>query len=254
MTNKLEKVIVVSDWHIPFHDTEATDKFLNLLKYEQPDELVLNGNMNDCSMFSRHPKKKEVAMMFKTAREERREWFKVAKKLRKVLPNAKITYIGSDCHEGWIETAASMSDITIDDPQYEIQNWFKLEEFGINYEREYYNKNGFIFTHGVKARSESGQSAKVEFGTWGTNGASAHTHRLGAYYHSTRGIPSVWFECGCMCRRQSWYKMRGCSSYMNWQQGFLAMTFEGDIFSGQLIPILRNSKDKPMIFFNGRKY
>ncbi len=32
------------------------------------------------------------------------------------------------------------------------------------------------------------------------------------------------------------------------------MNFENEIFSGQLIPVLRNSKDKPMIFFNGVKY
>ena len=250
----IEKVFAISDWHIPYHDVEATKKMLKLLEFEQPDELVLVGNMNDCSMFSAHPKKKEVALAFQTARQEREHWFTFAKKLRQILPKAKITYVGSDCHEGWIEMAASLNAVTIDDPQYEIQNWFKLADYGINFEREYYEKNGFIFTHGVKARSESGASARVEHTTWGTNGASAHTHRLGAYYHTTRGIPSVWFEIGCMCRRKCWYKLKGNTSMMNWQQGFLSMTFEKEIFSGQLIPVLRNSKDEPLIFFNGRKY
>jgi hypothetical protein len=89
---------------------------------------------------------------------------------------------------------------------------------------------------------------------WGTNGASAHTHRLGSYYYTTRGIPHVWFEVGCMCQRRAWYNLKGRTSHMNWQQGFLYMMFENEKFSGQLVPILRNTEDKPMIFFNGRKY
>lgn len=250
----IEQVIAVSDWHIPFHDVDATNKFLKLLKDEQPHELVLNGNMNDCSMFSAHPKKKEVALAFRTAREEREHWFKMADRIRKAAPNSKITYVGSQCHEGWIETAASLSDITIDDPEYEIPNWFKLNEFGILFVPEHYNKNGFIFTHGTTARKESGASAKVEYSDWDANGASAHTHRLGSYYHTARGVPHVWFEVGCMCQRKAWYRLKGKSSMMNWQQGFLSMTFENEIFSGQLIPVLRNSKDEPLIFYNGRKY
>jgi len=251
----IEKVIAISDWHVPFHDVEATECFLRLLRDVKPDELVLNGNMNDCSMFSAHPKKKEIALAFKTARDERKEWFKVAKKLRDAAgPDCKITYVGSNCHEGWIEMAASLNDIMIDDPQYEIQNWFELERFNIGFERESYEKNGFVFTHGTKARSESGASARFEHTTWGCNGASAHTHRLGAYYHTTRGVPNVWFEVGCMCQRRAWYTLKGCTSQMNWQQGFLYMDFEDEVFSGQLIPVLRNSKDKPMIFFNGNKY
>lgn len=250
----MEKLICVSDWHIPFHDEASVKKFLELVRDEQPDELVLNGNMNDCSSFSRHPKKKEVHLRFKTAREERELWFPVAQAIRDAAPNAKITYVGSSCHEGWLELWAAQSEILLDDPEYEIPKWFKLDDFGIGFEREFYNKNGFIFTHGTIARQEAGASAKCEYTMWGTNGASAHTHRLGSYYHTSRGIPRVWFECGCMCNRKAWYNLKGRTSHMNWQQGFLYMMFEKEVFSGQLIPVLRNSKDEPMIFLNGHRY
>ncbi len=250
----IEKVIAVSDWHVPFHDKEAIECFFKLIKDVQPEELILNGNMNDCSMFSAHPKKKEVALAFKTAREEREQWFPIAEKLRKILPDTKIVYVGSKCHEGWIEIASSLSDITIDDPTYEIPNWFHLKDYGIDYVEEHYDKNGFIFTHGTIARSESGSSARVELTTWGTSGASGHTHRLGAYYHSTRGVPSVWYEIGCMCQRKAWYRLKGKTSYMNWMQGFLDMTFKGNMFSGQLVPVVRNSKDQPAIFYHGKEY
>ena len=141
---KIEKVICVSDFHVPFHDVEVTDKFFHFLKDYQPDEIVLNGNMNDCTSFSRHPKKKEVALKFRTARDERKHWFPIAEKFRNTCPNSKITYVGSDCHEGWLDMWAASSDVLIDDPQYEIPNWFELDRFGIDYAPREYVKNGFI--------------------------------------------------------------------------------------------------------------
>lgn len=252
--HRIEKVICTCDWHVPFNDKDVTDKFFSFLKDYQPDEIVLNGNMNDCSAFSHHPKKKEVALAFRTAREEREHWFPIAEQFRNTCPDSKIVYVGSDCHEGWIDMWAAQSDLLIDDPQYELPNWLRFNDYSIDYCHREYIKNGFIFTHGTCCRGESGLTAKQELLYHGINGASGHTHRLGSYYKTSRGIPRVWFECGCMCQRDAWYKLKGKAKYMDWQQGFLSMTFEGEVFSGQLIPVIRNAKDNPRIYINGNSY
>jgi len=249
-----EKVVFTPDWHIPFQDQEALDKFFNLLQDYQPDELVLGGNINDCSSFSHHPKKRDVAILFKTARDERKHWLAIAGRLRAILPKTKITYIGSVCHEGWIEMWATQSDILVDDPGYKIENFYHLSDFGIEFVEDEYLKNGFTFTHGTCCRSESSASAKQELIYHGTNGASGHTHRLGSFYKSSRSKPLVWFESGCMCRREAWYRLKGKMRYMDWQQGFLSLVFNDDMFAGQLVPVLRNSKDEPSILFNGNVY
>ena len=253
MSNR-ENVIAVGDWHVPFHDKEALNCLFRLLKEQQPDEIVLGGNINDCSMFSKHPKKREVALAFKTAREEREHFFPLAEKLRDENPNAKITYIGSQCHEGWLEMWAAADPILVDDPNYLIPNWFKLKDFGIEFVEEDYVKNGFVFTHGTCCRNSSGASAKQEYEYHGCNGASFHVHRLGSYYKTVHHKPFVWFECGCMCQRQAWYRLKGKKARMDWQQGFLSIDFMDEVFSGQLIPVVRDTKDKPKIFYNGEVY
>ena len=49
-------IVVTSDWHIPFQDNRALALFLDFLAEYQPDELILNGNINDCTSFSSHPR------------------------------------------------------------------------------------------------------------------------------------------------------------------------------------------------------
>ena len=67
-------------------------------------ENVLNGNINDCWSFSSHPKLRELANVIKSAKEEVEKWLPIAEYIRDILPHTKITYIGSQCHEGWIDT------------------------------------------------------------------------------------------------------------------------------------------------------
>ena len=180
--NKEEvSMVITSDWHIPFHDKEVLKTFINFLYEYQPDELVLNGNINDCTAFSTHPKLRDVATAFRTAREEREYWFPIAELLREVLPDSKITYIGSQCHEGWIDKWTALSPILLEDENYTIKNWFKLDDFGIEYVPEVYDPVGdatFLISHGTIARGKSGASAMASLEMEGTSTCVAHTHKL----------------------------------------------------------------------------
>ena len=256
--DKEEKTIVVaSDFHIPFQDKEALALFISFLYEFQPDELVLNGNINDCTSFSTHPKIRELGNAFTTGKEERENWFSVAKCLRQALPNAKIVYVGSQCHEGWIDKWASLSPILVADENYTIKNWFKLDDFGIDFVPETYDPIGnkeLIITHGTIARGKSGGSAMAEIEYSGTSIIQGHTHKLGQVYKTNEIGEYVGIECGCLCERKPWYVLKGKRRMMDWQQGFVIVNTKGNSFSTQLVPIIRDSKDKPYFWIGKKQY
>ena len=214
-------MVITSDWHIPFHDREVLKTFINFLYEYQPDELVLNGNINDCTAFSTHPKLRDVATTFRTAREEREYWFPIAELLRDVLPDSKIIYIGSQCHEGWIDKWVSLSPILVEDENYTIKNWFRLDDFGIEFIPEVYDPVGdstFLISHGTIARGKSGASAMASLEMEGTSTCVAHTHKLSQVFKTNAVGEIVGLECGCMCQRQPWYHLKGRRLIIDWQQ------------------------------------
>lgn len=250
-------MVITSDWHIPFHDVDALKVFINFLYEYQPDELVLNGNINDCSAFSTHPKIREIAQTFRTAKQEREYWFPIAELLRDVLPDAKITYIGSQCHEGWIDNWTSISPILIEDENYTIKNWFKLDDFGIDFIPEVYDPLGnkeILITHGTIARSKGGNSAYATMESEGTSIIQGHTHRLAQVFKTTAVGETVAIEGGCMCQRKPWYHLKGKRLMMDWQQGFVLLNAKDNSFSTSCIPIIRDGDDKPYFWIGKDRY
>lgn len=250
-------IVVASDFHIPFEDKEAVRCFLNFLAEYQPDELVLNGNINDCTSFSTHPRIRELSATLKDGKEELKQWFKFADCLRELLPNTKITYIGSQCHEGWIDNWVQQSPILIEDERYTIPGWFRLDEYSIEYEPEYYDLLGnkeLIITHGTVARSKGGNSAYATMEMEGTSIIQGHTHRLAQVYKTTGLGETVAIEGGCLCQRTPWYHLKGRRLMMDWQQGFVLVNTKGNSFSTQIIPIIRNDEDKPYFWIGKERY
>lgn len=250
-------MVITSDWHIPFHDVEALKVFINFLYEYQPDELILNGNINDCGAFSTHPKIREIAQTFRTAKQEREYWFPIAELLRDVLPDAKITYIGSQCHEGWIDNWTALSPILIEDENYTIKNWFKLDDFGIDYVPEVYDPLGnkeLLVTHGTVARSKGGNSAYATMEQEGTSIIQGHTHRLAQVFKTTSVGETVAIEGGCLCQRTPWYHLKGRRLMMDWQQGFVLLNAKDNSFSTSCIPIIRDGEDKPYFWIGKDRY
>lgn len=251
------RVVVASDFHIPHHDVQALRVFLTFLKDYQPDELVLNGNINDCGGFSDKPKLREIGTAIKTCREEREIWLPIAEYIRDILPNCKITYIGSQCHEGWIDKWASLSEITRDDENYTIPKWFKLDEFGIDFEKEVYDVIGnksLLITHGTVARGRAGDSGRATMEMEGTSIIQGHTHRLAEIYKTTTVSNMVAIEGGCLCERTPWYYLKGRRLLMDWQQGFVLLNVKGNSFSTTLVPIIRNDLDQPYFWVGNDRY
>jgi hypothetical protein len=247
------KTVTVSDLHIPFIDDAVFFLFLDFLKDYQPDELILNGNMVEMASFSTHPRKKALVEVILNGQRERDMWLPYAEAMRKACPNAKIVYIGSSCHEGWLDRWANQDGTLAADPNYTLPGFLHFKDFGIEYHAEKYEKKHFLWVHGTAVGQHSGWSAKAEYDYYGKSGCSGHTHRLGAYYKTTAEGPNVWFEIGGMCLRKSWYKIKG-KQLINWQQGFLINEFYNNSFSPHLTAIIRDENDKPFFINSGVIY
>ena len=256
-TTEEKSIIVTSDWHIPFQDNEVLGVFLDFLSEYQPDELILNGNINDCTSFSSHPRLRDLANAFHDGKEERERWFSIASLLREVLPDTRIIYIGSQCHEGWINNWVQQSPILVEDYNYTIPGWFKLDDFGIEYVDEVYNVLGnkeLLITHGTVARSKGGNSAYATMEQEGTSIIQGHTHRLAQVFKTTSIGETVAIESGCMCQRQPWYHLKGRRLMMDWQQGFVLLNTKGNSFSTTCIPIIRDGNDNPYFWIGKERY
>lgn len=252
-----KSIVVTSDWHIPFHDKEALGCFLDFLAEYQPDELILNGNINDCTSFSSHPRLRDLANVFRDGKEERERWFSIAELLRDVVPDSKIVYIGSQCHEGWINNWVQQSPILVEDDNYTIPGWFRLDDFGIEYIDEVYDPIGnkeLLISHGTIARGKSGASAMASLEMEGTSTIVGHTHRLAQVYKTTARSEVVGIEGGCLCQRTPWYHLKGKRLMMDWQQGFVLVNTKDNSFSAQCIPIIRDGNDNPYFWVGKERY
>lgn len=252
-----KSIVITSDWHIPFQDNEVLGVFLDFLSEYQPDELILNGNINDCTSFSSHPRLRDLANAFHDGKEERERWFSIASLLREVLPDTRIVYIGSQCHEGWINNWVQQSPILVEDYNYTIPGWFKLDDFGIEYVDEVYDVLGnkeLLITHGTVARSKGGNSAYATMEQEGTSIIQGHTHRLAQVFKTTSVGETVAIESGCMCQRTPWYHLKGRRLMMDWQQGFVLLNTKGNSFSTTCIPIIRDGNDNPYFWIGKERY
>jgi predicted phosphodiesterase len=250
-------IVVTSDWHLPFQDREALKVFFNFLYEYQPDELILNGNINDMTSFSTHPRLRELANVFRDGKTERENWFEVAQLLRQILPTSKIVYIGSQCHEGWLDNWVQQSPILVDDYNYSLPGWLRLNDYSIEYVPEVYDVLGnkeLLITHGTVARSKGGNSAYATMDAEGTSVIVGHTHRLAQVYKTTSVGETVAIESGCFCNRQPWYHLKGRRLMMDWQQGFVLVNTKGNSFSTQCVPIIRNDDDKPYFWIGKELY
>lgn len=255
--DKETSMVITSDWHIPFHDREALGCFLDFLAEYQPDILVLNGNINDCTSFSSHPRLRDLTNVFRDGKEERERWFSIAELIRTVLPNSKIVYVGSQCHEGWINNWVQSSPILVEDDNYTIPGWFKLDDFGIDFVDEVYDPIGdstLLISHGTIARGKSGASAMASLEMEGTSTIVGHTHRLAQVYKTTARSEIVGIEGGCLCQRTPWYHLKGKRLMMDWQQGFVLVNIKDNSFSAQCIPIIRDGNDNPYFWVGKERY
>ena len=238
----LYKIVCFNDAHIPFHDDKVLQMIFELIRKEQPDELVLNGDIIDCyweSRFIKDPGSKEFLQ------HECNTFVKLIAGLRKYIPNTAISYISGN-HEDRIKLETWKNPSFYGVSSLELPNLLKFDKLKIEYHPVSKVINNFEFTHGTRASSHASYSAKLEFEQHSCeSGMSGHTHRMGSYTRTSRKRVATWYENGCTCTLDPTY-VKGIP---NWQQGFSVIYQYQEI--SQVMPIIINQHK---FLFNGVIY
>jgi predicted phosphodiesterase len=224
----LDKVLVISDIHVPFQDDRAVGAMHAYSKKYKPDKIYINGDLIDfykLSTFDQTPDRTDgidfeitQAKMF-------------LNNLRKNNKDAKIVYLQGN-HENRLQRYLWRNPELHGLSALDTKNLFSLKDLDIQeikVDRDYWSKSagsakqgdaivmhGDSRLNGAKGGGYSGYAAKNTM----LNGISSsvvmgHTHRGGVVYHTVSDKILIGVEGGCLCQ---------LPPNANWQQGFV--TFE----------------------------
>ena len=189
------KVVTINDVHVPFQNNEMIKNFISLLEDEQPDVIILNGDMvdfYDLSSFDKDPSRQD------NLQDELDTLYRMLLVIRGACPEAEIVYVEGN-HEDrlrrylWKQAPALNSLRSL-----KLEVLLNLDALGIKLVKKHFIK-GFMFAHGKVVRTHSSYSAKAEFESRGCSGISGHTHRMGSHCKTNATGTFGWWENGCGC-------------------------------------------------------
>lgn len=170
---KLEKILLVPDTHVPYHDKKALELVHKVAAYLKPDQIVIGGDFIDNYTVSAHSKDPNRALRLK---EEVVATIKELEKIKK-LGAKKLVFLGGN-HEDRLERylmdkAPELYNI-ISTPKI-----LELERMGYKYHpyKESYRIGKLVLTHDL---GKAGRTAHLKaLDDAHHNIVIFHTHRLG---------------------------------------------------------------------------
>lgn len=119
-------ILIVSDFHVPYHDNKATACVIEYGRKEKINTLFINGDLLDfhhLSRFSHDPHKRNTRHEFEAA-------IQLLKSLRKAFPKANIFYHKGN-HDIRYELWLRQHPEIFHDEYYQLENRLNLSELGI---------------------------------------------------------------------------------------------------------------------------
>jgi predicted phosphodiesterase len=243
---KIEKTLVIPDFHAPYEDYQALHAVYKYAKDSKPDKVIMLGDCVDfyaISKFSRNPDRitslqheiDVVRYHFQHLREA-------------VGDKTPILYVEGN-HEMRLQKYLWMNpEMSSLKKINTVPALLGLDDFGIKYVKNTM-VHGVLVKHGNIVRSHSAYTAKGEYDSEGTSGISGHSHRISAFYHTDRSGAHAWYEMGHLCDLSQAEYMEG--RVANWQQGFGVMLYnpERKTWKVEQVPIINNS-----FFADGKVY
>ena len=215
----------------PFHDRKCMDLSLKVIKEEQPDTVILLGDMLDLAEWSLKFQRKPSMFFTTQATLIELNWFLA--QIRKIVPSAKIIYLEGN-HEDRITRAIvenmkaayqlKSADNVEGKPMLSIENMLGLESLGVEYRGDYPNNqywinDNLVCAHGNNVSSVPGKTAGNAVKDARATMIMGHSHRLemaSKTIYARRGdITYRAISLGCMCKIGG--KTPGTKEKQNWQ-------------------------------------
>lgn len=196
-----DKVLWISDIHIPNHDEQALVTALEYGKNNKANCIVIGGDLLDNAPFTR----------FRTPPNKKRakEYFDIAtdflQALRTNFPDALIIYMEGNHDRWYVDWLIDHCAIVFDDPHYQLETRLGLADLGIEYLKENVivkagklpMLHGHTIVRGVFAPVNAARGAYIRSKH---NLLIGHTHQVSM--HSEKdltGKATKTWSTGCLC-------------------------------------------------------
>lgn len=251
LPNKLNKIVIFGDEHIPFQNKKAIGLLLEFLKDFQPTHVILIGDLLDFYEISKFRKAPFTAT---SLREEIEMAHRYLKTIREILPKSKIYLIEGNHERRWrnylIDNAMALYDLV----KLGFTKLLGLKELDITYfpcreglttfSHNYLKIGDFYIGHFDKSLKNACYTGRMLRDEFGVNIIQGHNHKQGISYRTYLDGTRFGAEVGCLCSLEP--------AYLNnpdWTNGFGILYIKKNKSSFQLI----NMKDNSFIF-DGKIY
>lgn len=233
--NGLEKVLVISDLHIPYQREDILD-IINKHK-DEVTTLILGGDIIDCFKISSFPKLNAPSLTY-----EMSSCHKLLKEIQDILPNANKILIFGNHEERWKrylgKVQSEVNSLHSSNILYEIVKGFEVHDRQrgtttfyepLDYsviDNWWVQYNDMIVCHPItfsRVAAKTSQMAIDYFYERGLDFQSvlvAHTHKIS----SCMKFDKFAIEIGCMCKTQE-YSEAGKLTYSPQCNGYYLATF-----------------------------
>lgn len=223
---KANKLLILSDIHIPYHSIEALSCAFDYAKKEKPDAILLNGDTLDffgLSRFSKDPKHRSFA-------EELRAFKEFMDVLKKTF-NAKIYFKIGNHEERYFHFLWMKAHEIVGVDEFELENIIKARAEGIEIikDKRIIKAGDLNIIHGHEFGGSVFSPVNIARGLFLRGKVSAlqgHNHQTSSHTESNMNgeIMTTW-SVGCLCELHPAYL-----PINKWNHGFAIVNIDGSNF------------------------
>lgn len=198
---KANRVLLLSDIHIPYHSIEALTTVFDFAKKEKPDAVLLNGDTLDffgLSKFCKDPRKRHFSQELSTFQ----EFMQI---LQKQFKTAKIYFKVGNHEERYQHFLFQKAKELVGVDEFELENIVKARANGIEFisDKRIIDANGLNIIHGHEFASGFFSPVNVARGLFlrgKTSAIQGHNHQSSEHTESDMNgkITTTW-STGCLC-------------------------------------------------------
>jgi len=236
----MERILVLSDLQIPYHDPRLVSNLIDFVRRYKPDRIVSIGDEIDMPQISKYTRG--------TAGEYVGSLGKDRDLTVKILEKLRVTDVVRSNHTDRLfnyiaSQAAGLSGI----PELKLENFLRLPELGITYwKKPLPIAPNWVAVHGDHGRISqvAGQTALKQALQHGKSVVCGHTHRLGISSHTeaSGGIVGR-ILTGMEVGNSMLFKSVGAAythGSANWQQGFGLLYVDGRNVTPVAVPVAKD--------------
>lgn len=213
----MKKFIYTSDIHLPYDQTENVIAFLDAVKKEKPDIIVLGGDIIDFFKISRFDKDPLDGQSLTDEIAAAKAFFS---DLRLAAGKRPIYWLEGNHEERLTKFIRRNAPEFADFNVLQMESLFDLERFDITYVRDtqVLQIEDWVFRHGHENGNGStpGLSARKGVLMYGANYIQGHIHKANVIRVSNYNGDFIGVESPCLCDMEPEY----VKGYAGWQAGW----------------------------------